>query len=62
MKTLIVALTLACTALGGAAVFSTIYDQPAKAGSGSGVDPARMMTDAKGLPAADYIDYSVVFN
>jgi hypothetical protein len=27
-----------------------------------GIDPFQMMTNARGLPAAHYVDYSLVFN
>jgi hypothetical protein len=61
MKQAILLLIVAFAVGGGAVVFTTLSRQPAKADSGVRVDPSQIMTDAKDLPVAQYVDYCVVF-
>ena len=62
MKKFILALIIALAVGGAPIAFTTLYDQPAKAEAGTGIDPSQMMINMKGLPVAHYDDYSVVFN
>ena len=62
MKKLTIALIVAFAVVAGTVVFSPLYDRPAKADAGAGIDISQIMTNAKDLPAAHHEDYSVVFN
>jgi hypothetical protein len=61
MKPAILLLIVAFAAGVVVVAFTTLSHQPAKADAGVRVDPSQIMTDAKDLPVAQYVDYCVVF-
>jgi hypothetical protein len=46
----------------GIATWAVTTNERVAASTPVGIDPLQMMTNAKGLPVSDYVDYTFVFN
>jgi hypothetical protein len=57
-----VSMFAAALVLIGIATWAVTTNERVAASTPVGIDPLQMMTNAKGLPVSDYVDYTFVFN